>query len=499
MKYKTIHIINFHNITWEKIFDLPLDSKKLDYLATAFKMKAKIVVSFCKYCKVNGLNMTKFSLLLSFLFIGLSLTSAQDCPPPENIGISQNNQVVWTEVDEAIAYSFQYREVGLLAWEKVDIEETVYQFSPEKECVLYEIRVLSKCGDDIYSTTPSNIVNATKGCEVCFSDEYCTSENPNNNLEFLQSFSFGSYSNDSGMDENGYANYTGNPIMVNPGESYDFEITPGYSGFEYNEFMAIYIDFNGNMDFEDEEMVYITPQGTNQTVTGTIDIPSDVAAANARMRVILNFGSFFSACDVGSFGEIEDYCLVFTSACDLDFPFELESTTPNGPKFVWEKYDEFAAFNYRYKKTSENENDWTYLSTDGDNVTLTELDQCEEYEIEIRTVCAFDTSTYKYNTVFDSYCPTAVTNPLAIDMIQYYPNPWSEQLNVSIDSKESMEVNIFAFDASGRKFDIQRNVRVSIGDQVIRLHANPQMGNGLYVICIEKNGRIIHQDKVLKL
>jgi len=87
-------------------------------------------------------------------------------------------------------------------------------------------------------------------------------------------------------------------------------LTPGYSGKSEREFWRIWIDFNGDNDFEDAGEQVFVANNKKDVVSGTIDIPSGVSG-QTRMRVSIKNGSSPGSCEVFPFGEVEDYTANF--------------------------------------------------------------------------------------------------------------------------------------------------------------------------------------------
>jgi gliding motility-associated-like protein len=90
-----------------------------------------------------------------------------------------------------------------------------------------------------------------------------------------------------------------------------FYITEVTTGASYKEYVKIYIDFNNDGDLDDTgELVYDTYE--KPTHLDTIKIPS-TAATNVllRMRVMSDYTAIKDACDTLSYGQTEDYGVIF--------------------------------------------------------------------------------------------------------------------------------------------------------------------------------------------
>jgi C1A family cysteine protease/chitodextrinase len=137
--------------------------------------------------------------------------------------------------------------------------------------------------------------------------EYCTSEGNNYSYEWIASVEVGAFANTSGAA--GYTDYTGMTANLNVGQTYDINLTPGYSGSTYDEYWKIWIDLNHDGDFDDaNENVFDAGSMSKSAVTGTITIPVGTAAVTTRMRVTMKYNAEPTACEASfSYGEVEDY------------------------------------------------------------------------------------------------------------------------------------------------------------------------------------------------
>jgi hypothetical protein len=117
------------------------------------------------------------------------------------------------------------------------------------------------------------------------------------------------FSNPSGA--NLYSDFTGLTVDLTPGSSSNVVLTPGYSGKSEREFYRIWIDFNGDNDFEDDGEEVFVANNKKDAVSGTMNIPSS-ATGQTRMRISMKNGGSPGPCEVFSFGEVEDYTVDFT-------------------------------------------------------------------------------------------------------------------------------------------------------------------------------------------
>gem|GEM_PF-1230631 len=135
--------------------------------------------------------------------------------------------------------------------------------------------------------------------------EYCDHKARNANYEWIESVAIGKFTKQSGSD-NGYADFTGQVIGLKTGNNYRLLLEPGYSLRDYYENWYIWIDLNGDRDFEDEGEL-ILQKNEKGLLHSTLSIPHLTRSLTTRMRVAMRFLPDTSPCGTFSYGEVEDY------------------------------------------------------------------------------------------------------------------------------------------------------------------------------------------------
>ncbi|HSG68353.1 MAG TPA: GEVED domain-containing protein, partial [Bacteroidales bacterium] len=138
---------------------------------------------------------------------------------------------------------------------------------------------------------------------------YCTSSGSNTTRGWIQSFSLGNYTKNSG-DNNGYADFTSDLIQVESGQSYNLTGTPGFPGRSQREFWRVWIDYNQDYDFSDPGEEVFAANSQKSTVTGTVTIPGGLSG-ETRMRVSMQYNTAPGPCDNFTYGEVEEYTITF--------------------------------------------------------------------------------------------------------------------------------------------------------------------------------------------
>ena len=160
-----------------------------------------------------------------------------------------------------------------------------------------------------------NISAASSTLNITTNDvvlSYCTSEGENSTYEWIADVEIGSYSNSSGAAN--YTDFTSELIALEKGSTVNITLTPGFSGSSYNEYWKIWIDYNGDSDFDDaNELVFDAGSLSSSAISGNITVLA-TASGSTRMRVSMKYNAEQTACETFSYGEVEDYTVTFTDA-----------------------------------------------------------------------------------------------------------------------------------------------------------------------------------------
>ncbi|MEN0045993.1 MAG: acetylxylan esterase [Bacteroidota bacterium] len=118
----------------------------------------------------------------------------------------------------------------------------------------------------------------------------------------------------------GYGDFLAYSTALETATTYEMSVQIGYSYLDTTEHLAVYIDFNQDSIFQEEERILeavFTSASTRpgaQTFESTIIIPENAALGETRMRVLLNRAQTSEPCSIITYGEVEDYTIFFTQA-----------------------------------------------------------------------------------------------------------------------------------------------------------------------------------------
>lgn len=126
--------------------------------------------------------------------------------------------------------------------------------------------------------------------------------------DYISNFTLGSI-NQSGTGSVSpfYTYFSNSSTNLVPNANYTFSIT---SGTFNNDRFSVFIDFNNDGDFldQDELVDTLTSNQANQTLTGTFTVPSNSNIGTTRLRVICTYDVWPVPCDTAlDYGETQDY------------------------------------------------------------------------------------------------------------------------------------------------------------------------------------------------
>jgi hypothetical protein len=136
--------------------------------------------------------------------------------------------------------------------------------------------------------------------------EYCTVYGKNQNYEWIARVQVGNLDNNS--NASAYSGFFNKKATVSAGGNVSVALTPGFGGPAVNEYWKIWIDYNGDGDFDDTDEEVFSAQG-NAAVSGNFNVPGS-AGGETRMRIALRKDGWPTACSTFTYGEFEDYTVV---------------------------------------------------------------------------------------------------------------------------------------------------------------------------------------------
>jgi len=140
---------------------------------------------------------------------------------------------------------------------------------------------------------------------------YCISKGLDSRFMWINTVKFATINHTSG-NNGGYANFTNICADVKWGNTYPICLEPGFANnTAYTVYWRIWIDYNGDQDFEDPGEFVAYGNGYT-TLCGNITLPGNCVCPGitTRMRVAMSYGGYAgNSCCIYSYGEVEDYCI----------------------------------------------------------------------------------------------------------------------------------------------------------------------------------------------
>ena len=125
--------------------------------------------------------------------------------------------------------------------------------------------------------------------------------------DYIDDFHFGTlYHNGTGCSQNGYGDYTNMTTYLTQGNSYQMDVSVGFGG----QYVSLWIDFNDNLTFEQDEILVqdLYCENGGQTYSSNVDLPNSALPGPHRMRVRCAWDVFpVQPCKLYNYGEAHDY------------------------------------------------------------------------------------------------------------------------------------------------------------------------------------------------
>lgn len=199
----------------------------------------------------------------------------------------------------------------------VETDTSVWTLEGLEPCTDYQVQVQARCEDWL---TPFSVPYffKTKGCGACNEMNYCSVNGVSSAQEWISTIQLGLWSNVSGMGGNGYQNYSLGPVVAPvlfENTQLPLLIIPGFLGIPTKQYFRVYIDFNQDGEFQDnDELAYDPGFAFIGTAEGLLYVPAFEQEGMTRMRVVMRYSTPNDpppgACGGFDFGQVEDYCVL---------------------------------------------------------------------------------------------------------------------------------------------------------------------------------------------
>lgn len=408
----------------------------------------------------------------------------------------------WNPVSIAQGYDLRYREVGTVVWTDLYLFEDSLALTGLDVCSSYEFQIRSDC-DTTMTDYSDSYTFETIGCGPCIDFEYCQiGTTPSTFFSYIDAVTIGDLSNNSG-DNGGYADFANQfPAILNNDSTYTLSLEAVFPYFVFEATWYAWIDYNGDGDFDEANELVFQSDPTLETLTETqITIPADAVIGLTKMRInVLQFPyGTQGACDEFFDGEQEDYCITIQPnvlPCSTPENLDTMDVTTFSAELLWDidKYEIGVGYVVRYKPVTGS--GWTELSTVIPSQPVYDLEECTEYEYQVRTVCPQELSDFSESFLFMTECFTSTFEEAFeptedIANISVYPNPFKDQINMELFLQKSGDINMGLYDMNGKLLLTQNHENLQVGAHVFNFSSTTPLAAGMYFLRVATENSVI--------
>ena len=378
----------------------------------------------------------------------------------------------WEPLLYAESYTLRYR-TGEDGWNEVTTTENRLEITGLRNCREYEIELRTNCGSGD-SRFQGRRLQKTLGCGACLDTDYCTPTGFGNEQEWIGRVAIpGVLDVESSREADGYANFgdqtTGSMV---PGGVYPITLTPAYRGNGFTQDFHVYVDWNQDGTFTDDELVLQQTAPRGESATGELTVPEGGELGLTRMRVIMQFTSVKTgACPAGSdqqfSGEVEDYCVDVTAVQGCPPPAGLAARyEPDQNRTVITWTASAAPGNqYKLRYRPRGTDAWSEKTVSGISATIGGLNLCSSYEMQVASICPEGIGEPRTVLLGDD-CVVTGDQTLPAEAWAVFPNPaagrttlrWSAGLRLhrlvlyAADGRRVLELSI---DPAARELPVE--------------------------------------------
>ena len=396
----------------------------------------------------------------------------------------------WNSVFAGNEYIISYRAVGASNWIVDTTVNTMYSLTDLQMCTTYEYQIQTVC--DTGSTAPSPVFTFISGCGAC-SANFCNSTG-STQFEFIESFGINGMTFQTG-DNSGYYRHEGIAITLDK-TVYPVTYSPGFNGGAFSQFARVWIDFNHDGDFSDPGEQAASFSGATSAASTNLTIPATATAGITRMRVVMQYNSYANPCDNGHDGETEDYCIEITNVIPCTTPTSLDTTSATTSSIHFDWSTEPSASSYLLRHRLAGTTIWTEENVMTDTTTINGLQGCKSYEVQVASICSATGDTSAYSATFNAETRCNVGTRFVnntISNVQVFPNPFFDNLTISMDLSASQDVMVQILNVNGQLVQEEFHRDLS-GEQTLNINTSKIQARGTYIVrLISDNGIVVRR------
>ncbi len=379
----------------------------------------------------------------------LLVTTEGCCFAPSGLSLDMvdtfSMDISWDTVEAAVAYVVRYKTDLTSVWDSITTNESSLTITDLGICTYYEVQVRSACTKSAPLAWSSPLQVRTLGCGACTDLEYCAVRDIDAVQEWIQSVRLHTLFNESGPN-GGYGDFTSlAALTLKKDTAYSIELVPGFEDVPFQEFFRVWMDFNRDGLFSENELLFRSDTASTEAVSGTITIPATGTPGSVRMRIGMRFRDLLptEGCKTlpGGFGEYEDYCVEILgedNACSPPEGFTVIGDPDEAVGFRWNASSEESSYLIRIDTILDGEARGAgslFSVNTNEFIIPTELYTCNFiFLAEVQAVCgtreSYPSAPIRFRLPCVNNSPT-LPSPES-ESIRVFPNP-ANRNNVNLD------------------------------------------------------------------
>ncbi|MEL6923092.1 MAG: GEVED domain-containing protein, partial [Bacteroidota bacterium] len=335
----------------------------------------------------------------------------------------------------------------------------------------------------------------------CGTSGYCDSKGDFPWHEWIAGVKLGDFEHTSGKQQ--YSDFTSLTIDLVAGNNYNVELTSGFSYSTYDEYFRIWIDLNGDEDFEDageqvfQKIVDAPATGTTTaSLTGSFTLPADAVAGTTRMRVSMSRDAYVDPCGTNQYGEVEDYTVNIASAAAANraLLYFTANRINQAVELNWTTNTEFknelfriqrSVDGFQYETIAEVASDFEH-SNSVDYYFMDEEPMTGESYYRVQQV--YQDGGFHFTQV------RKVIFEFDADGVSIFPNPTTGELFVNLRRYADRPALMILSDQLGRELERTQLGRIPASAMLVDLS---RYENGLYFLTVKVDGHREFTQKVV--
>lgn len=372
---------------------------------------------------------------------------------PEVLEISRSHvRLGWEHPFFNSNFIIEYKEQGSPDWITLNTRYNQVDIQGLKPSTAYEWRVKDVCSEYVFSTFHTS--DQAPVCRPAFQVTNCEMR-----MSGIRSVSFDEKKiiSESQCTPNGYSFHMRKETLFKPGREYNFQIDYSSSG----GYFGIWMDLNGNGQWEEAERLFLSGLQETYTFTGKIRIPENARTGiSTRLRIVITPSAPpANSCVNSTWGEAQDYLVTLADCGGEASPpqnLRFSNITPDRAEINWE-FNKSDLFKVDYREAGKSE--WKIIYSAVPHAVLNDLIPLTTYEIRVSTACS-EYATGKFTTAVSDYCPVsflyknncATTEVIGIQRITF-PGTGLDKTKACTDSPYYLFANENIRLESGRKYN----------------------------------------------